>query len=233
MSAAHRGLLLHGMAFSGEAMRALFDGLFGDGWMLVFPTFDGHHRADKTEFSTIGEQAMQVIQYLKEQDITDLDFIMGTSLGAQVAMRIMQSKRLNVKRYFFDGLPFTDGSLRDALLRQTMKRLIPFVLRHSFFDRFISRKFGQLAPHIKNFARFATQRDYDNIVSECFAFEPPDAQAFANENVTFIYGSREDAYRRFRRIMSARDDFNVQIKPGYGHCRYFCERTNEYVKLLI
>jgi predicted nucleotidyltransferase len=122
-----RGMLLHGLCLDA----AQFDSVrrrLERGYCLIIPTFDGHYADNKTEFTSLDNQVDQILDYLDAHGLTDLDFIVGVSLGALAAFEIYKRKQLRVRTYFFDGGPFFKTT---AIRKKTMAAFFGVSLAHT------------------------------------------------------------------------------------------------------
>ncbi|MDR3251878.1 MAG: alpha/beta hydrolase [Tannerella sp.] len=233
-AATKKGLMLHGMALNGKAMMTLVGNTFGSDYCIVFPTFDGHHREDKTVYTTIGDQADKIIAYLEYNGLCDLDFVMGLSLGAMTALEILQRKRLNVRRYVLDGLPFAGFN---PIKRSIMKIALGYIFRqtrkHPAKRNCIDKMFGGNAPEIKEFAMFAEKADISNSIDQGFSGKAPPHLDMSGEDIIFVYGSRDGSYSYFRKFQKKYPDgYRLTVKEGYKHCQYFRENIEEYAKII-
>ena len=234
-SANKKGLMLHGMSLNGKAMLSLVENTFGKDYYIIFPTYDGHYKEGKTVYSTISEQADKIIEYFESNGFIELDFIMGVSLGAMTALEILQRKKLKVRKYIFDGLPFADFNV---FKRTIMKIMIANIMKkskkHPKRRGYIEKTFGTSAPYIKEFAMFAEKQDICNVVDQSFSGKVPENLDLKDENVVFVFGSKEDAFPHFKKFQKKYPEgYKLIVKDGYKHGQYFRENIKEYVVDLL
>jgi pimeloyl-ACP methyl ester carboxylesterase len=228
-----KGMLLHAMAVDNRQFDALCRHLTGE-YFLILPIFDGHYKAGKTVFSSSENQAAQIVDYLEMHGICELDFIAGVSLGALVAFEIYRLGRLKVRKYMFDGGPFF---LLDKPHRAVMRHVFWSALWllktcPRFSTRIAEKKFGrEIAQIAADVVKFITKQDIYNLVNHCFCVSIPATIPNDSTNLTFLYGSRENARRSFVRFR-ALPTCELIVMDGYGHCQFLAEQSAEYADIL-
>ena len=119
-------LLIHGMLCSGDDPLT-FGKYLADGYYVISPTLDGHGD-DGSELVSAQQEARNITAYLKDEQITSLALIQGSSMGAEVALAVADEcrrKGISVGRCFFDGGPFFDfPSVRRYFMRLVFRHLI-------------------------------------------------------------------------------------------------------------
>jgi esterase/lipase len=236
ISAEKKGVFIHGMALNGKSMMSLVgNNAFENNYCLIFPTFDGHHLEEKTIYTSIGDQADKIINFLEKNCDSRIDFIMGASLGAMTAFEILQRKKMQVRRYIFDGLPFADFS---PFKRNMMKFVLGNMLKKAKNNpekySSIDKMYGTSAKPIKEFAQFANKQDISNLVDQGFSGKVPEYLDIDGEDIVFVFGSNEDAYPHFKKFQKKYPDgYKLIIKNGYKHCQYFRENIKEYINSII
>ncbi|MDR3261931.1 MAG: alpha/beta hydrolase [Tannerella sp.] len=233
-SATKKGLMLHGMTLNGNAMMTLVGNTFGSDYHIIFPTFDGHHKEDKTIYTTISDQADKIIAYLEYNGLCDLDFVMGVSLGAMTALEILQREKLNVRRYVLDGLPFADfNSIKRNMIKMALGYVFKQTRKHPAKRNYIDKMFGSNAPEIKDFAMYADKTDISVLVDQGFSGKVPEHLDMSEEDIIFVYGSQDGSYSHFRKFQKKYPDgYRLIVKEGYKHCQYFRENVEEYAEII-
>jgi pimeloyl-ACP methyl ester carboxylesterase len=227
-----KGLLLHAMAVDNMQFQELCRYLQED-YELILPVFDGHYREDKTVFTTIEDQANQILAYLAQRGIAELDFVAGVSLGACVAFELYKRGQLKVRKYLLDGGPFfLFGPVRKALFRCLFRWPLSILKAHPRLAWILRRKFGgALTDRIVYLASFLTKRDVNQMVRTLFEASIPEPLNDGNSRLVFLYGSREDAYRSFARFRNSAG-YELIVKDRYGHCQYLAKQSKAYAALL-
>ena len=119
-------ILIHGMLSSGSDPM-IFGEHLADEYYVICPTLDGHAN-DGTELVSAEEEARKITEYLKENDISSLALIQGSSMGAEVALALRdECKRcgIAVEHCFFDGGPFFDfHPIKRFFMKLVFRRLV-------------------------------------------------------------------------------------------------------------
>jgi pimeloyl-ACP methyl ester carboxylesterase len=233
VDAAKKGMLLHSLCLDA----AQFDGVrrrLEREYCLIIPAFDGHYADNQTGFTSLDDQVDQILAYLDARGLTGLDFIAGVSLGALAAFELYKRKRLKVRTYFFDGGPFfritSIGKKVMAVFFGSLMFLSRRMPRCS--ARVAAGRYGfELAAVIARISRIIRFRDIANMMNTGFDLEIPAPLYDGSSRLVFVYGSRENAYRSFRRF---RDEPGIEliVKDGFAHCQYLAKRPAEYADLL-
>jgi pimeloyl-ACP methyl ester carboxylesterase len=226
------GLLLHAMAADGSQFREI-GALLEDEYFLIIPTFDGHYKEGKTEFTTLDIQVDSILGELQRCGVTELDFIAGTSLGALAAFEIYKRKTLKVRKYVFDGAPFfLLNPVRRKLLFWRFWVSLSLLKRVPRIAKASEKLYGVALTDIfaKNMT-FITKRDIYNVISAICRAKIPEPLSDGHTSLVFLYGGREDALRSFKRFRGL-PGVELIVKAGYGHCRYAMEQSSEYAEML-
>jgi pimeloyl-ACP methyl ester carboxylesterase len=225
-----KGLLLHGMALDGSGFEKIV-ALLADEYTIILPTLDGHHKENKTVFTSLTDQAEKITHYLYENGIEELDFIAGVSLGALIAFEMYKSKQIKVRKYIFDGGPFFAwGRFQKNILRAMFYLPLKGATKNPALAKTLKRMYGGAQPDILRFAAFMEKRDVYNIADTICNIALP--QAFEEgEKLIFLYGSREHArgsMKRFRHLSG----YELIINDGYKHAQFMYNCAEEYATLL-
>ena len=97
-------LLLPGLGVSHEIFLPLIERL-QDRFYIVSADADGFTLGKQTRFTSIDDQASQVIAYIKEQFSGHLDVAYGLSMGGKILSRILERNELTVSHAILDAAP--------------------------------------------------------------------------------------------------------------------------------
>jgi pimeloyl-ACP methyl ester carboxylesterase len=225
-----KGLLIHGMALDSSGFGKIA-ALLADEYYIITPTLDGHHKENKTVFTSLTDQAEKIIYYLRENGIEELDFIAGVSLGAMIAFEMYKTKQVKVRKYIFDGAPFFAwGRFQNRILRTMFYPPLKWAGKLPLVAGLLKRMYGGAQPDILRFASFMEKRDVHNIADTISNVRLP--QAFdGSERLIFLYGSREYALKcmkRFRKLHG----YELIINDGYGHTQFMYDCAEQYAELI-
>jgi len=97
-------LLIPGLGVSYEIFLPLID-LVKDRFRIIAAQVDGFTLGVHTRFTSIDDQAMQVIAYVKEQHSGRLDAAYGLSLGGKILSRVLERDEVVIAHSIMDAAP--------------------------------------------------------------------------------------------------------------------------------
>ena len=97
-------LLIPGLGVSYEIFRPLI-GMLDDRFHVITVQVDGFTLNSHTEFTSIDEQARQVIKYIQEDFGGHLDIAYGLSLGGKILSRVLEINEVAIEHAILDAAP--------------------------------------------------------------------------------------------------------------------------------
>ena len=97
-------LLIPGLGVSYEIFLPLIN-LLQDNFRVIAVQVDGFTLGKQTRFTSIDDQAAQVIAYVKEQYGGHLDFAYGLSLGGKILSRVLERDEITIDHAILDAAP--------------------------------------------------------------------------------------------------------------------------------
>lgn len=97
-------LLIPGLGVSYELFLPLIE-LLKEDFYILSAEVDGFTIGKYTRFTSIDDQAGQVISYVKEHLNGRLDCAYGLSMGGKILSRVLERKEINVRHAILDGAP--------------------------------------------------------------------------------------------------------------------------------
>ena len=241
-------LLIHGMLCTADDS-LIFGRYLADRYYVIAPTLDGHGDDGSTLVSA-EEEARKIIAYLKENGIRSLALIQGSSMGAEVALAVLDACRradIEVGHCFFDGGPFFDfHPVKRFFMTLIFSRLIKVFenepdkalekLKSSPFVRFVLRgKIADMEPLLRSMAerrRTYTDRTVKGMVKTCYNCALPDLPCDVQRTLVFFFSMEEPARTSKKRLKAAYPMAKYRDIRGYGHCSFQFMRPKRYARLL-
>ena len=84
-------ILLHGGGLSWWNFREVAE-LLETNYHVILPIIDGHANADK-DFTSIRDNAIEIIEFIEKYFVDSVKLIGGLSLGAQILLEILSLKK--------------------------------------------------------------------------------------------------------------------------------------------
>ena len=97
-------LLIPGLGVSYEIFMPLVD-LLKDRFLIVAAEVDGFTLGQNTEFTSIDDQARQVIEYIKEYHSGKICCAYGLSLGGKILSRVLERNEVTIEHSILDAAP--------------------------------------------------------------------------------------------------------------------------------
>lgn len=228
-----RALLIHAMFTNSESFSALAEYLIED-YFVIMPTLDGHDAENEnSDFISYDEEADKILAYLQERSIGELDFILGTSLGAIIAFEVYRRNKVHINKVFLDGGPFFNfGSLLQKIM---MRKFWGICSKARQNPESAARKIDKLFPGLGrlmcNVCCHMSKESVSNLGHACYSYSLPELGEAEQKAITFIYGTKEPALMCSRRLKKYKYSSFLR-KTGYNHCGYLLSHPDEYAKML-
>jgi hypothetical protein len=227
-----KALLIHAMFATAESFSTLIQYLKEDYFMII-PTLDGHDKNESSTFLSIDDEADKILAYLKENNIQELDLVLGTSLGAIIAFEIYQRNEVCINKVHLDGGPFLNFGL--LLQKIAMKKFWSICCKIRQNPQNAINKLDKLFPSLGNqmseVCCHITEESVKNLAHACYSFPLPNLEVKAQKSVTFLYGTKEPARICIFRLKKYKYSRIIK-KIGFSHCGYLLSHPKEYAEML-
>ncbi|GLC31839.1 alpha/beta hydrolase [Clostridium omnivorum] len=225
-------LLIHAMFVSSDSFEALSEYLKED-YFLIIPTLDGHDVNENSIFMSLEDEADKILSYLKQNNIENLDFILGTSLGAIIAFELYKRNEVQINKVFLDGGPFFNfGPFLQTIAFKKFWGICNSIRKDS---KNALKKLDSLFPGSGNnmlqVCSHITMLSVRNLAHACYSFSLPKLDEAAQKPIIFLYGTKEPARMCIPRLR--RYKYSAIIKKvGYKHCGYLLSNPKDYARML-
>lgn len=236
-------IMLTGSFCPAESMENLYSKLCDD-FYIVAPTYNGHYEGSK-DFTTRQNEAAEIRQYLKEQQITSVKLVYGQSMGSEIGIELMSqlvADGITVENVLFDGAPCIKLSkVYKAFMLFKFRTLIKMLRGKTVEDAMnipLIKKFSggdpeALKPMIEPIIKVAPYLNDNSIRNEvecCYTFDFPQFDTEMQKRMHFFYDKDEKACRTcLKLVQKAYPQADYRIVSGHGHLTYCCKHTGEYI----
>ena len=97
-------MLIPGLGVSYEIFLPLI-GLLEDRFHIIAVEVDGFTLDRHTDFTSVDDQASQIVEYVKEHHVGHLDVAYGLSLGGKILSRVLERNEVVIDHAFMDAAP--------------------------------------------------------------------------------------------------------------------------------
>lgn len=228
----HKILLIHAMFVTSESFGALTEYLKKD-YLIITSTLDGHDINEDSEFLSVEDEADKILDYLQDNDIKELEFILGTSLGAIIAFEIYKRNKININKVYLDGGPFFKfGPLVQKILTKKFLDICSGIQQNP--EKAVN-KLNSLFPGLGNqmfdVCSHITEDSVKNLARACYSFKLPNLNIEAQKSVVFLYGTKESARLCIFRLRKYKYSRIIK-KRGFNHCGYLLSCPKDYAEML-
>lgn len=225
-------LLIHAMFVTPDSFSGLIEYL-KDSYFIIMPILDGHSKDENSHFISVEDESLKIMNYLNENNIESLSFILGTSLGAIIAMDVYSKANIKVNKVFLDGGPFFKFG---PILKSIMRRKFLNVCNNAKNNPEKSKKeldkaFPSISNLMINVCSFISKDDVSNLSDACYSYNLPNLNENSQKKITFIYGTKEIA--RFSILFIKKYKYSKIIKKkDLSHCEFIVNYPYEYSLLI-
>ena len=242
-------MLIHGM-ISSAADCEPYGRFLADEYYVIMPTLDGHGD-DGTDLLPLNGEVDKLVGYLKDNGITSLAMVQGSSMGAEIALAVakrLEQEGIPLTCGFFDGGPFFHfNPIFRGFMRKTFASLVKVFdtddheaayngLMNNPFLKFVARdKAEQYKPLIRSVTRkrrHFSKKTVDNLVKICYKCDLPEFSSDAQRRMVFFFSDEEPARKSRKRLMKAYPDAGYRDIHGYAHCGYQTAEPEQYADIL-
>ena len=204
-------------------------------YRVILPILDGHAGSDR-HFSTIEDNAAEIISFIDEKLTSPVDIICGLSLGGQVLLEMLSQRGDICRHALIESAMAVPSKMTNAMLGPSLKCSYPLISK----EWFAKLQFKSL--HMD-------QRYFEDYYRDSCAVTRDDMIAFLKANTSYelkgnikdctadvhiCYGDKEDAgiKKSAQVIHSAIPGSSVFGLPGMYHGELSMNHAEEYVKTI-
>lgn len=209
--------------------------LLQDRYHIVIPVLDGHHGSDR-DFSSIENNADEIIAYIDEKHCGNVFMLCGLSLGGQILIDILSKRKDICKFAIIESALVLPMKTTYALIQPTFSLCYPLVQKQWF------AKVQFNALHIKQDFFDAYYRDSAAITKENMIaflkansdYKLKDGIRECQANVLVLVGSRESGIMKKSAQLLRKQipKSTLETLPGYYHGDLSINHAKQYVQKL-
>lgn len=223
-------LLLHPLFYDWKIFEKIIDKMKKK-YYLIVPTLDGHYNG--SIYKSKENEIKQISKYLEENNINFIKYLVGVSMGANIAFDFFCKNPNKVEHVIMDGISFFH-----------VKKI--FIHIYSFFysifvnwtkkspfqaEKFLNFKFKNHGKLMVNIICSMNLKSMIGFMDTCYNCSFPYLNVKNQNKLTFIFGTREISKLCIKNIKKYKFA-NIIKKRGYNHCGYIILNPDGYVNLL-
>lgn len=225
-------LLIHAMFVTPDSFSALIEYLKDD-YFIIMLILDGHSKDENSHFISVEDETLKIINYLDENNIENLSFILGTSLGAIIAMEVYSKANIKINKVFLDGGPFFKfGPILKSIMRRKFWNVCDNIKKDpEKSKKELDKAFPSISALMLNVCSFISKANVLNLSDACYSYNLPNLTENSQKKITFIYGTKEIA--RFAIPFIKKYKYSTIVKKkDLSHCEFILNYPYEYSLLL-
>lgn len=228
-------ILLHGGGLSWWNYREVAEMLQAD-YHIILPILDGHANSDR-DFTTIEDNAKEIIKFVDEQFGGSVMLIGGLSLGAQIVLEIL-SQRKNMCRYaFIESALVVPSKLTYSMIKPAFGSCYGLI-RHKWFAKLQFKSLRIKADLFEEYFRDTCGISKNNMIAflqENTLYSLKKNIRACEAEVHIFVGEKENSTMRKSVIIiheNIRNSF-VEILPNMYHGEFSINHAEDYVGQLL
>ena len=221
-------LLIPGLGVSYEIFLPLI-GLLKDRFHIVTVGVDGFLLGQESAFTSIDDQAGQVIQYVQEKLEGHLDMAYGLSLGGKILSRILEMDRIVIDHAILDAaplLPLPRWSVDPLRYYQSLNVWTCYHWTGFWRWVFHSHYFDVLLDECKKVWPSGKGKAVRDGYKDVYTHK---LESIQGADIHFWYGTKEAfvAKPQVRHLCALHPDTHVEVFPGMNHGQLLVDHPGE------
>ena len=227
-------ILLHGGGLSWWSYRETAELLQSD-YHVILPILDGHAGSDRS-FTTIEDNAAEIISFIKSNLGGSVYLLGGLSLGAQVALDVLSQQGDICERAIIESTAVIPSKVTHAMIKPSLACSYGLIKQ----KRFARLQFRSLKIKDKLFDDYyrdtcaITKEDMTAFLQANTSYALKDSIKNTSADVRIYYGSREARVvrRSAKKIKETLPNAAVIELKGMVHGDFSINHTEDYVRAI-
>ena len=226
-------LFFHAMGVTGDSSMPVAKYL-SEKYYCIMPTSTVHCSRQKYRSKT--DEVEQIVNFLKEQKIEEIELGVASSIGADLAMAFLTNAKITVKHFFFDGGQFAQIS------KFTRKIMVPFLylaIKSLYWSNGkILKKImwcddDKIKPYFIEAGKKLTYGNLKRQLSDSLEDKPfPKLPKDLQKTIFWEFGNKEDHFKYRNAVMQAYEYGNFPVFDGFNHMQYQISNPKGFAEML-
>ena len=214
-------LFFHAMGVTGDSSMPVAKKL-AEKFYCIMPTSTVYCTGQK--YRSKMDEIHQITKFLKEQSIEEIELIVASSIGADLAMTFLTDAKIPVKHVFFDGGQFAQ------IGKMTRKIMVPFLylaIKSLYWSNGRTLKKimwcddDKIKPYFIEAGRKLTYGNLKRQIADSLEDKPfPELPKELQKNIFWEFGSKEEHFKYRNAVMQAYKHGNFPVFDGFNHMQY-------------
>lgn len=221
-------LLIPGLGVSYQLFNPLVD-LLDKEYRIVVVQVDGFVLGHHTQFTSIDDQAAQVIAYIKQHFNGEIDCTYGLSLGGKILSRVLQRNEITISHAILDAAPLLPlPRWLEGMLRHYQSWNVWSCYHWTAFWKWLfhSHYFDTLLDECRKVFPFGGRR---SVLDGYKSIYTNRLNSISGPDIHFWYGTKESfvAKPQARHLLSLCSDVHIEVFPKMNHGQLLIDHPEE------
>ena len=226
-------LFFHAMGVTGDSSIPVAKYL-EENYYCILPTSTVYCAGQK--YQSKADEVQQIKTFLSTHGIADVELIVASSLGADLAMAFLTTAEIPVKHVFFDGGQFAQ------INKMTRKIMVPFLYlatkslywsNGKTLKKLLWCDDEQIKPYFIQAGKNLTYQNIRRQLSDSLEDKPFPALSEEMQRHTFWeFGSVEEHFKYRDAVMQAYPSGNFPVFDGYNHMQHQIRDPKGFAQML-
>ena len=226
-------LFFHAMGVTGESSMPVAEKL-AEKFYCVMPTSTVYCTGQK--YRSKSDEVQQIIRFLSNNGIKEIELVVASSIGADLAMAFLTDAKIPVKHVFFDGGQFAQ------IGKMTRKIMVPFLylaIKSLYWSKGKTLKKimwcddEKIKPYFIEAGKRLTYGNLRRQLMDSLEDKPfPKLPVELQKHTFWEFGSIEDHFKYRNAVMQAYTCGNFPIFNGFNHMQYQILEPAGFAKML-
>ncbi|WP_101772847.1 alpha/beta fold hydrolase [Peptostreptococcus faecalis] len=225
-------LLIHSIFYPGATGYRTMLPILTKKYYVIVPNLDGLSYPNEKFISTRC-QAEKIINWLEENNIKHISFLLGSSYGTSIAFEILKDQHLEIDNAALDAPTLKNNKFKGLLLYFELKKIIKDVKKNGIkaFDNYEKYKYlnEEDKEYCSNVYKSIKKESLKDIAFECYDYTLPSQLYRKDTKVIFLFGEKDRAKNNLPEIKKLKSG-DIKIIESMDHMQYMFEETDGFLK---
>ncbi len=214
-------LFFHAMGVVGKSSERVAENL-KDKYFCIMPTSTVYCKDQK--YISKDDEIRQVECFLKDNNIKEIELVVASSIGADLAMAFLSKTKIPIHHVFIDGGQFAQIN---KSLRRIMSPLFYWIIRSLYkkngenLKKIMWCDDKEIRPYFVEAGKNLKYRNIRKQLSDSLENKPfPNFDEKLQKNIFFEFGSEEDHYKYRENVKKAYPYAHFPVFNGFNHMQY-------------
>ncbi|SFE44518.1 alpha/beta fold hydrolase [Peptostreptococcus sp. D1] len=224
-------LLIHGIFYPGVTSYRSILPILEKKYYIIVPNLDGLSYP-KTDFVSARKQGERIIEWLKENNISHIHFLLGSSFGSSVAFEILKDVSLSIDKAVLDSPALKESKLHGMILYFEMKRTAKDFRKNGInafkhFDKY--RYFDSFdKEYCLKVYNTMDDKTLKELAFSCYRYRLPSELYRDDTEIKFIFGEKDKSKANLPEVKELKSG-EIKIVEGMSHLQYMFEKPTEFL----